>query len=771
MTEILLVIFRMSIQASILIAAVIMFRACFKKYPRIYIYFLWLLVYIRLLCPVFIESSFSLLPESTKIVQENIFADLQTMEAEDRLLSGNLLQEAARISTEQKNDTDLRNNNFLQKTDNQESLFKGRTARKFLLYLWLSGSLVMLLFRGIQFVGMKRKVSAAVHTEDNIWECDNINSPFVIGVFHPRIYMPYGIEGKKREYILLHERMHIRHLDVLVKWIGSVILCIYWWNPFVWTALFLMNDDMEMVCDESVLKVANLEMRKEYSNILLDFSVKRSSLLTGVSFGKSKTEKRIRHILKYRKPGLLLSILLVLGILICAVCFLTVPRDSALIEETDITGDSDENEEEEAIKENSGTEGFEGNEEEAAITESGSQEELFQVMDRIISDGTEIISFSENSLRGDNADRRVLLAELQEQRLTAYGCISPEFNNRGVILEWNGNYTYLDEYWVTKYGEAQLFMADYDKDGRDEAAFSFLWEAGTGLYVEKLLMLETDENGHMEAYEFTGEEQLTEMERMLAWEVDDEKNIIQIKEKENDRLIQTLSYAEYAETEEDITITGIDYTAQVRFLLGEEIILNSRDGIVINGMPILYYDIANGEKSLNFPVRYDYSNDSGEGEFSLDIPRSYRQWGDFVMLKYDGAGIDLEYPAAWEIKEERGEDGNRIGFLNETGETVFWMEQGEEWRVDLNRNEEEYQILLEESYQDVEIMELEKTEIKGYDAQKLLFSCTVNGEKRTVTRYIVIVGYAFYQINYTDSLDGLTIGNMGEAVVDSIIFD
>lgn len=618
MAEIFFVMFRMSMQASILILAVIVFRACFKSYPRSYTYCLWLLVYLRLLCPVFIESSFSLLPESAKFTQENLGTGIQDY-GEGGSESVKLYEAAGQIQTGQDDKVYLEKKDFSTQEDSAAAYTKSEAVQRFLLYGWICGSLVMALFYGLQLIRIKKKVALAVHTEGNVWECENINSPFAMGILSPRIYMPYGIEGKQREYILLHERMHIRHLDALVKWIGSAILCLYWWNPLVWTASYMMNDDMEMVCDERVLKSADMEMRKEYANTLLDFSMKRSMVLTGIFFGESHTEGRIRHILKHQKPGLLLSILLVFGMIACAICFLTVPKKAALLEENikDENAPFTQLQEKVPAKENDGFE-----EEIKNRGESDGREELFKVMDRIVSEEAEVITFSENFHRMEEADRRVLLAELPERKLTAYGCISPEFGSMGIILDWNGNCTYLEEAWATQYGEARLFMADYDKDGRDEVAFSFLWGTGTGLYIEKLFVLETYETGHMEAYEFTEEEQLAEIENLLLWEADEEKQEVYIREKGSGRLIQTLSYAEAAETEENLTVTGIGYLALVRFLPGEEIMMNIKAGMALNDWVVLQYDTVNGEKSLNFPVSYDYSNGQGRGYFSLNTPSS-----------------------------------------------------------------------------------------------------------------------------------------------------
>lgn len=139
-------------------------------------------------------------------------------------------------------------------------------------------------------------------------------------------------------------------------------------------------------------------------------------------------------------------------------------------------------------------------------------------------------------------------------------------------------------------------------------------------------------------------------------------------------------------------------------------------------------------------------------------------------VNYQSKSIELEYPAAWKIKKKVGEDGNVVRFYDEGGENIFWLEQGEAWRADLNTSEEEYKKQLSESYQEVEIIELSEMKVDGHDAQKLIFSCTINGEKRTISRYIVIAGYAFFEFSYMDTLDMKAENNVGETVMSSVIF-
>lgn len=161
------------------------------------------------------------------------------------------------------------------------------------------------------------------------------------------------------------------------------------------------------------------------------------------------------------------------------------------------------------------------------------------------------------------------------------------------------------------------------------------------------------------------------------------------------------------------------------------------------------------------------------GLYDLDwiVLSGYEQPGEVEMTSYGSPNFELEYPAAWEVKEQRGEDGSRISFLDETGEAVFWIETGEAWRVDLNSSIEDCERLLAESYQDVAVVDLSKIKVDGCDAQKLIFSFISDGVLKAITRYTVVDESIFYEMNYADFLDMMSGSNLGETVVDSVRFN
>lgn len=332
----------MSMQASILILVVLLVRLIIRKMPKGYSYVLWLLVLFRLLCPVFVESSFSLqpqvfiaerevkvmsgaevmpetedMPETGTVSETEIIPEGDGMVEKATAAAGNV--EAGNTVIENAMESDM-DTEFISEAD---KLSIAEVAH----IVWAGGIVVMLGIHLWQYIVMKRKVKMAVRERDNIWLCDRVESPFVMGAVKPCIYLPFGLDESEKQYVLCHEQMHIKHKDPLVRMVGVAALCLHWWNPLVWVAIRLMNRDMEMFCDEAALKGADAEERKAYSEALLHFAIRRSHLSVTLGFGESDTEKRVKNIMFWKRPGVLVCIGVVTVILLCVVCFLTVPKN------------------------------------------------------------------------------------------------------------------------------------------------------------------------------------------------------------------------------------------------------------------------------------------------------------------------------------------------------------------------------------------------------------------------------------------------------------
>jgi len=352
----------MSLQAGMLIIVVLAVRLLLKKYPKVYVYFLWMLVGVRLLCPVFVETPFSLQPETIlpdEITQNGKFfsrqesyfrrqltdnQEIQTNSTGKENISsggsedtgaGTGIGENGTIPLFLEKDVNLNNMENPDTPDQRETHDKSiitdflNKVPGLLVVVYLVGAGVFFCFYLIQYIVIKCRVSTAVRGKMNVWFSEKIDSPFVLGIIRPRILMPYGLKKQEGYQILKHEQTHIRHHDPLIRLVGTLCICLHWWNPLVWLAVFKMNQDMEMYCDETVLRDASAEERKSYARTLLSFAEKRSGLSVGLAFGESHTERRVRNLQRKRKGGILITVLVIILAVFCVVAFMTIPGMSS----------------------------------------------------------------------------------------------------------------------------------------------------------------------------------------------------------------------------------------------------------------------------------------------------------------------------------------------------------------------------------------------------------------------------------------------------------
>lgn len=358
----------MSLQAGVLILVVLAFRFLLRKYPKVYTYFMWMLVGIRLLCPVFVETPFSLQPETLRpegIAQNGgNFEGLgfsfkgQTsgnqgtqagLSGKENVNSGSLPEEPGSPTGSNVNGTflaasegesDINGPDQMRLPDDRKEessvgavihkIFDGTAFGSqgifgLLALIYLAGMGICFLFYVTQYLVMRHRVSTAVRGRENVWFSEKIASPFVLGIFRPRIIMPYGLKKQEGYQILKHEQTHIRHHDPMVRLAGTLCICLHWWNPLVWLAVLRMNQDMEMFCDETVLRNASPEEKKSYARTLLSFAEKRSGLSAGLAFGESHTERRVRNLAGKRKGGIVIISLVMTMTVFCVAAFLTIP--------------------------------------------------------------------------------------------------------------------------------------------------------------------------------------------------------------------------------------------------------------------------------------------------------------------------------------------------------------------------------------------------------------------------------------------------------------
>lgn len=281
MTDIFAKVLNMSIVGTMAIVIVFIARQFLKDKPKIFSYVLWGLVFFRLICPFSFSSEHSVIGS---VSGNTTYVNVQ----KSAMINKNIAETGSSVSQYIPSPTPIAS------IDPMQVIFFILTS------IWFIGIFVLILYTAFSFLRIKKCVETATLICDNIYETDRIKSPFVMGI-KPKIYIPLGINKKDLHYILEHERVHIKRLDFIVKPISYAIVVLHWFNPFVWLAFALMNKDMEMSCDEMVLRTLDEDSSKEYSYALLNTSAKNNGFLIPIGFGESNVKERIKNILTYKK--------------------------------------------------------------------------------------------------------------------------------------------------------------------------------------------------------------------------------------------------------------------------------------------------------------------------------------------------------------------------------------------------------------------------------------------------------------------------------------
>ncbi len=321
-------IFKMSITASYVAVAVIIIRMFLKKAPKVFSYILWSAVLIRLVCPVTFDSNFSFLG----FLQARTKAGVYTTAIDTASYA--LLDTGAVQNTSAGSGMDNTVNTLLPSAMQIESVNLIQIIMNIVSIIWLIGVIILILYSIISYVKVGNKLKTSILIRDNIFETDKINTPFVCGFVKPKIYIPAGLSESELSYILAHEQTHIRRLDYIIKPIAFFALIIHWFNPIIWLSFALMSKDMEMSCDESVLKELGRDIRVTYSNSLLSLSVKRSGFAMGspLAFGESDIKSRIKNVLAYKKPAFWVSIAAIIGVSLLILVLTANPQSDQTVQ-------------------------------------------------------------------------------------------------------------------------------------------------------------------------------------------------------------------------------------------------------------------------------------------------------------------------------------------------------------------------------------------------------------------------------------------------------
>lgn len=327
MTIIFLKLFNMSIPAGWLILAVTVLRFLLQKAPKWLPCILWTFVAVRLICPLSLESVFSLIPSTETLSPDVVrYAPVPAIDsgipAIDDILNPTVSKTFAPIPGSSVNPLDI----WMSAAS----------------IIWVAGLIVMLVAAFVSYLRIYRRVREAVPLQNHVWICDTVNSPFILGIANPRIYISSGMDEEQMHYVLAHEQAHLKRGDHIWKPLGYVLLAVYWFHPLVWAAYALFCRDIEFACDEKTVKSMSFGDKKAYCQALLSCSMSGKMRISyPLAFGEGRVKERIKHVLYYRKPAFWLVVTAIAACAAVAVCFLTDPKADVPIGNPDMAYDEE----------------------------------------------------------------------------------------------------------------------------------------------------------------------------------------------------------------------------------------------------------------------------------------------------------------------------------------------------------------------------------------------------------------------------------------------
>lgn len=315
MSILFIAVLKMSLTAAYVAIIVMALRLLLKKAPKIFSYMLWGIVFFRLVCPISFESTWSLIPGKTSAISYNTFVN-SIIETENSTVStDDTINEK---SVNGKIQPSLPLDDAEVDANNMDMVIKIASV------IWVMGIVVLLEYSVMSYIRLKNRIFNATLMRNNIFETDRIQTPFVLGLIKPRIYIPTGLDSKELDYIVKHEQIHIKRGDYLIKPIAFLTLILHWFNPLIWLSYSLMLKDMEMSCDEAVIKQFSEDIRINYSTSLLVLSMKQSGLLN-LAFGENNVKSRIKNVLNYKKPTFWIIVVAVVLVATAAISLASNP--------------------------------------------------------------------------------------------------------------------------------------------------------------------------------------------------------------------------------------------------------------------------------------------------------------------------------------------------------------------------------------------------------------------------------------------------------------
>lgn len=318
MNDVFLKLFNMSMAASWLILAVLVLRLLLKKTPGWMRCIFWAIVALRLVCPFSFESVFSLIPSAETISPEAVQYTMAPAVNTGIPAVNDVLNPVISSSF------------HASPGDSVNPMFVWIQIAGM---IWAVGFAAMIGYAAVGYLRVRRMVAEAVRLRDNIYICDAISSPFILGVLRPRIYVSSNIEETQMNYVLAHEQAHLKRKDHWWKPFGYVLLAVYWFNPLVWISYILLCRDIELACDEKAVRDLNMTGRKAYSEALLACSMQRRLIMAcPIAFGEVGVKERIKNVLHYKKPAFGVTVVTAIVCIVVMICFLTNPKENDSLE-------------------------------------------------------------------------------------------------------------------------------------------------------------------------------------------------------------------------------------------------------------------------------------------------------------------------------------------------------------------------------------------------------------------------------------------------------
>lgn len=314
MSSFFLKILNMSISAGWMILAVVLIRVVLKKAPKWVNVLLWGIVAVRLICPFSVESVLSLIPSAETISPGIMMDPTPTVRTGVPALNSTINPIIA----------------------GSLAPAPGASANPLQIWIpvlnivWTLGIAALILYTAVSYWRLRRRLREAVILRENIYQSEQVDSPFVLGIIKPKIYLPYHMDAQNLNHVVAHEQAHIRRKDHWWKPLGFLLLAIHWFNPLMWLAYALLCRDIELACDEKVIRELGNEQRADYTQALLDCSVNRRMVAAcPLAFGEVSVKERIKSVMNYKKPAFWMIVLAIVICIAVAVCFLTNPAEDA----------------------------------------------------------------------------------------------------------------------------------------------------------------------------------------------------------------------------------------------------------------------------------------------------------------------------------------------------------------------------------------------------------------------------------------------------------